>query len=150
MSPSPPTKLGKYKIAHVLGKGAMGVVYRAVDTSLGRQVAIKTMSGDFLNEDELLQRYLPEAQSAGQLQHPTIVTVHELLEDGGTAYIVMELLEGASLYALIRKGNPLDIAEKLSVLIQIAYRHIVGTRADGESHLRDKGPVTHPNQHRDF
>ena len=114
MSFSQPKKLGKYEIVDVLGKGAMGIVYRAVEPSLRRHVAVKTMSAEFLNDDELRQRFHREAQSAGQLQHENIVTVHELLEDEGTTYIVMELLEGASLHALIHKGNPLDIAEKLS------------------------------------
>jgi serine/threonine protein kinase len=77
------------------------------------------MSGEFMNDGELRQRFCREAQSAGRLQHANIVTVHELLEDEGTTYIVMELLEGASLYALIRKGNALDIAEKLSILAQV-------------------------------
>jgi serine/threonine protein kinase len=98
----------------------MGVVYRAKDPGIGRQVAIKTMSGDFLQDNELRLRFLREARSAGQLQHPNIVTVHELLEESDNAYIVMELLEGASLYSLIRKRGSLDIAQKISILLQIA------------------------------
>jgi serine/threonine protein kinase len=136
MSQIHPSKIGKYKIDSVLGKGAMGVVYRATDPSLGRQVAIKTMSGDFLQDKELRLRFLREARSAGQLQHPNIVTVHELLEENGDAYIVMELLEGASLYSLIRKRGALDIAQKLSILLQIA---------DGLNHAHEHGIV-----HRDL
>ena len=136
MSFSQPRKLGKYEIVDVLGKGAMGIVYRAFEPSLGRHVAVKTMSGEFLNDDELRQRFCREAQSAGQLQHENIVTVHELLEDEGTTYIVMELLEGASLHALIHNGNPLDIAEKLSILVQVG---------SGLQHAHDRGIV-----HRDL
>ncbi len=113
-------KIGKYEIKSVLGKGAMGVVYRAVDPDIGRQVAIKTMSGEFLNDEELRIRFLREAQSAGRLQHPNIVTVFELFEEEGTAYLVMELLEGASLYSLLKQKRPLDISEKLSIIQQIA------------------------------
>ena len=136
MSLSQPKKLGKYEIGGVLGKGAMGIVYRAFEPSLGRQVAVKTMSGEFMNDDELRRRFCREAQSAGQLQHTNIVTVHELLEDEGKTYIVMELLEGASLYVLIRQGNALDIAEKLSILVQIG---------SGLQHAHDHGIV-----HRDL
>jgi serine/threonine protein kinase len=120
MSQQPSGKIGKYEIKSVLGKGAMGVVYRALDPDIGREVAIKTMSGEFLNDKELRIRFLREAQSAGRLQHPNIVTVFELFEEEGTAYLVMELLEGASLYSLIKNKRPLDISEKLSVLQQIA------------------------------
>jgi hypothetical protein len=136
MSKSHPSKIGKYEIVSELGKGAMGVVYRATDPSIGRQVAIKTMTGDFLKDNELRLRFLREARSAGQLQHPNIVTVHELLEENGEAYIVMELLEGASLYSLIRKRGSLDIAQKLSILLQIA---------SGLNHAHEHGIV-----HRDL
>ena len=136
MSQQPSGKIGKYEIKSVLGKGAMGVVYRALDPDIGRDVAIKTMSGEFLNDKELRIRFLREAQSAGRLQHPNIVTVFELFEQEGTAYLVMELLEGASLYSLIKQKRPLDISEKLSILQQIA---------GGLNHAHENGIV-----HRDI
>ncbi len=90
-----PDKVEKYEVRGLVGHGAMGVVYSAVDPGLGRLVAIKTMSmADSPHEAELRLRFLREAQAAGQLQHPNIITVHELFEEGDTAYLVMELLEG--------------------------------------------------------
>ena len=124
MSETPPQKIGKYEIRGLVGKGAMGVVYNAVDPALGRAVAIKTLSLSALSgsphEAELKLRFLREARSAGMLQHPNIITVHELFEDGGTAYLVMELLEGASLSSLLRRKKELTLGERLSILNQIA------------------------------
>lgn len=119
VAPKHPKKVGKYEVVSTLGHGAMGVVYRAVDSGLGRQVAIKSMSTDLPPESEFRLRFLREARAVAQLQHPNIITIYELVEEEGTAYIVMELLEGASLYALMRKRQ-MDLAEKLSILQQIA------------------------------
>jgi serine/threonine protein kinase len=124
MSETPPQKIGKYEIRGLVGKGAMGVVYNAVDPALGRAVAIKTLSLSALSgsphEAELKLRFLREARSAGMLQHPNIITVHELFEDGGTAYLVMELLEGAALSSLLQRRKELTLGERLSILDQIA------------------------------
>ena len=116
-----PDKVGRYEIRGLVGRGAMGVVYSAVDPGLGRSVAIKTMSiSDSPHEAELRKRFLQEAQAAGQLQHPNIITVHELFEEGDTAFLVMELLEGASLSSLLRQKKVLSLAEKISIIDQIA------------------------------
>ena len=116
-----PDKVGRYEVRGLVGRGAMGVVYSAVDPGLGRSVAIKTMSiSDSPHEAELRKRFLLEAQAAGQLQHPNIITVHELFEEGDTAFLVMELLEGASLSALLRQKKVLSLAEKISIIDQMA------------------------------
>jgi Protein kinase domain len=119
-----PQKIGKYEVRGLVGKGAMGVVYNAVDPALGRAVAIKTLSLAALagspHEAELRLRFLREARSAGMLQHPNIITVHELFEESGTAYLVMELLEGAALSSLLRRKKELTLGERLSILDQIA------------------------------
>lgn len=116
-----PARVGKYEVRGLVGRGAMGVVYSAVDPGLGRPVAIKTMSiADSPHEAELRLRFLREAQAAGQLQHPNIITVHELFEEGDTAYLVMELLEGASLSSLLRRKKKLTLGQKLSIVDQIA------------------------------
>ena len=124
MSEAPPQKIGKYEIRGLVGKGAMGVVYNAVDPALGRAVAIKTLSLSALSgsphEAELKLRFLREARSAGMLQHPNIITVHELFEEGGITYLVMELLEGASLSSLLRRKKELTLGERLSIVDQIA------------------------------
>ena len=116
-----PDKVGKYEVRGLVGRGAMGVVYSAVDPALGRPVAIKTMSiADSPHEAELRLRFLREAQAAGQLQHPNIITVHELFEEGDTAYLVMELLEGAPLSSILRRKKKLTLGQKLSLVDQIA------------------------------
>ena len=116
-----PDKVGKYEVRGLVGRGAMGVVYSAVDPALGRPVAIKTMSiADSTHEAELRIRFLREAQAAGRLQHPNIITVHELFEEGDTAYLVMELLEGASLSSILRRKKKLTLGQKLSIVDQIA------------------------------
>src|ERR1700747_737725 len=94
-------KLGKYDVLDVIGRGGMGVIYKAVDPGIGRVVAIKMMTGAFLENPELLQRFYREAQSAGKLQHPNIVTIYDLGVQDGNPYLVMEFLEGDSLDALI-------------------------------------------------
>ncbi len=122
--PEAPKQIGKYQVHGMVGKGAMGVVYSAVDPALGRSVAIKTLSFSALSgsphETELRLRFLREARSAGMLQHPNIITVHELFEEAGTAYLVMELLEGASLSSLLRRKKDLTLGERLSIIDQIA------------------------------
>jgi serine/threonine protein kinase len=122
--PEAPKNIGKYEVHGLVGKGAMGVVYNAVDPALGRPVAIKTLSFSAISgqphEAELRLRFLREARSAGMLQHPNIITVHELFEEGGTAYLVMELLEGASLSSLLRRRKDLTLGERLSIVDQIA------------------------------
>ena len=113
-------RIGKYEIVSVMGRGAMGVIYRANDATLGRQVAIKTLSGVLPDDAELRLRFVREARSIGQLHHPNVVTVHEFFEEGGTAYLVMEALTGASLFRLLRKEKKWDLEQKLSILLQIA------------------------------
>jgi hypothetical protein len=120
--PGTPQKVGKYEIRGLVGKGAMGVVYNAVDPTLGRTVAIKTLSFSKISghEAEMRMRFLREARSAGMLQHPNIITVHELFEEAGTTYMVMELLEGASLATLLKRKKELTLGERLSIVDQIA------------------------------
>ena len=99
--PSVPRRLGRYEILHQLGKGAMGVVYRARDPMINREVALKTipLAAEF-EGDELEQaraKFFREAETAGRLSHPHIVTIYDAGEYDGTAYIAMELLRGAHL-----------------------------------------------------
>ncbi len=112
------TKLGKYVIKSELGHGAMGVVYLAEDPRLHRPVALKTMSPSVAGDSELLQRFYREAESAGQLRHPNIVTIYDIDEAEGTPFIAMEFLEGDSLEKLIRIRKPLPIYRKLDIIIQ--------------------------------
>jgi serine/threonine protein kinase len=100
-SPGPsPQKLGRYELIEQIGKGGMGVVYRAIDPAIGRTVAIKTMMVNDASDasaSELRTRLLRESQAGGQLSHPNIVAVYDVSEQGNTAYIVMEFIVGRSL-----------------------------------------------------
>jgi serine/threonine-protein kinase len=102
-------QLGKYRIDGVLGKGAMGVVYKAFDPHIERTVALKTIRKELFSEDqqaELIGRFKNEAQAAGRLNHPNIVTVYDYGEDQESAYIAMEFVDGTPLGALMVPGQP--------------------------------------------
>ena len=107
MLPLTPTKLGRYEIVDEIGKGAMGIVYLARDPLIGRLVALKTFRiGYSVRDQEMEQfriRFLREAQSAGILTHPHIVTIHDVVEasDEGLAFIAMEYVRGTNLKLLL-------------------------------------------------
>src|SRR5881275_3491789 len=95
-----PLKLGKYEIQSVLGKGAMGVVYKAFDTHIERTVAIKTVRKDLVDPDlaaQFMARFKNEARAAGRLHHPNIIAIYEYGEDSDVAYIAMEYVDGIGL-----------------------------------------------------
>jgi hypothetical protein len=106
-------KLGKYEILSEIGHGAMGVVYRARDPIINRLVAIKTISATLAADGQLRERFYREAQSAGSLQHPNIVTIHDMGEQDRTPYIAMELIEGESLESLILRRPEMSLSLKL-------------------------------------
>jgi len=112
-------KVGKYEIIEELGRGAMGVVYKARDPFIGRLVALKTISPGLLDNPELLKRFYREAQAAGGLQHPNIVIIYDLGEADGLPYIAMEFLEGESLEKTIARAPNMPLAQKLSILMQL-------------------------------
>lgn len=126
MSDSRPSQLGRYEIQAVLGKGSMGVVYLARDPLIGRPVALKTFRPNLSGDDDELSRFrsrfLREAQSAGILSHPNIVTIHDVVEEGpeGAAFIAMEYVQGTNLKEVLRYGKPLDLDQVVSVVRQIA------------------------------
>jgi len=113
--------LGRYKILGELGRGAMGAVYRAVDPLIEREVAIKTLLPNLPTEvmDEVRERFIREARSAGRLNHPNIVTVFDVGEQDGVAYIAMELLEGHSLQQVM-KDNRLSFDKVADLVAQVA------------------------------
>jgi len=114
-----PARIGKYDVTGVIGRGGMGIVYRATDPRIGRPVAIKVLTGLFSEDSELLERFYREAKSTGSLQHQNIVTVYELGDQDGFPYLVMEYLEGESLDSIIASRRPLAIAEKLGIIIRV-------------------------------
>ncbi|MDQ2665540.1 MAG: serine/threonine protein kinase [Gemmatimonadota bacterium] len=120
-------EIGKYKVLGQIGEGAMGVVYRALDPVLNRQVAIKVMSDALARDTDLRGRFLREAQSAGSLQHPNVITIYDFGEVDGHPFIAMEFVEGADLHELLEQKRPLSLVQKLDVLIDVlnglAYAH---------------------------
>ena len=115
-------KAGRYEIVGELGRGAMGVVYKAIDPVIGRPVAVKTIKlseeGTGLTHAELLQRFQTEARAAGLLTHPNIVVVYDAGEEDGLYYITMELVEGKSLQALLDGGHSFPLPRTLRILDQ--------------------------------
>ncbi|MCI0414606.1 protein kinase [bacterium] len=122
-----PQKIGKYQIESVLGRGGMGEVYKAHDSALGRFVALKVMRGPALDDMNARERFIREAQSAGGLRHPNIVTVYDLGEFEDRMYIAMEFIHGEDLEHLIKKKAALTLDDKFNILIQvcegISYAH---------------------------
>ena len=112
------TKIGKYDVIEILGKGGMGVVYKATDPKIGRQVAIKMMTGGFADNPDLLKRFYREAQATGMLEHPNIVVVYELGDQDGNPYMVMQYLEGEPLDKMIQQRREIPMVEKLGYIIQ--------------------------------
>jgi eukaryotic-like serine/threonine-protein kinase len=122
-----PSKIGKYDVIEVLGRGGMGVVYKATDPHLNRLVAIKMMTGAFSDNPDLLKRFYREAQSTANLQHPNIVTVYDLGDLEGNPYLVMEYLEGETLDAVINSRSALTLLAKINFICDVcqglAYAH---------------------------
>ena len=112
-------KLGPYEIVAPLGEGGMGEVYRARDTRLDRIVALKILRDTFSVDGERLLRFEQEARSASALNHPNIVTIHELGQDGSTHYIAMELVEGKTVRELLVSGL-LPIRKVIEIAAQVA------------------------------
>jgi serine/threonine-protein kinase len=115
------THLGRYRVLEELGRGAMGVVYRAEDPSLGRVVAIKAvqLSVEAADSAEYQARFYQEAKAAGGLNHPGIITIFDTGREGNWAYIAMELLEGVELRELMAQGR-MPLARVLDLVAQVA------------------------------
>jgi serine/threonine protein kinase len=117
---SPGTRLGPYEIVAPLGAGGMGEVYRAKDSRLGREVAVKVLPASFSNDPDRLRRFEQEARAAGILNHPNITAVHDIGTVDGAPYVVTELLEGETLRSRLA-GGPLTPRRAIEFAIQIAH-----------------------------
>ena len=137
MSSALPAKIGRYRILGELGRGAMGVVYRAEDPMLNRPVAIKTilMSADPEVRAEYEKRFYQEAKAAGGLNHPNLITIHDIGREGDIVYMAMELLEGVELREMMQRGR-IELPLALDILAQVA---------DGLAYAHEHGVV-----HRDI
>ena len=129
------TTLGRYRVLSELGRGGMGVVYRALDTTLHREVAIKVLPPEIVADPDRLRRFIAEARAASQLEHPGIAVIHEIGEADGSTFIAMELIRGDKLASVITRGE-LTPSHALDLAIEIA---------EGLVRAHDKGIV-----HRDL
>ncbi|HET9836992.1 MAG TPA: serine/threonine-protein kinase [Candidatus Angelobacter sp.] len=124
--------VGRYEITGELGRGAMGVVYKAMDPTIGRTVALKTMRLDVhgLDAQEMVRRFQNEARAAGVLNHPNIVTIYDAGEQDGIFYIAMEFIEGTTLHELLAEQRVLPTEEVVGITRQICrgldYAHSNG------------------------
>jgi serine/threonine-protein kinase len=136
MPPQSPKTIGRYDIIELVGRGGMGVLYRARDPVLERDVALKMMLVDFSTDPTARDRFQREAKAVARLQHRNVVTIHELGEADGTPYIVMEFLSGRDLDHVLKSETPLALADKLDIAIQLC---------DGLGYAHEQGIV-----HRDI
>src|SRR5436190_13045323 len=116
------TKLGRYAIQSELGRGAMGVVYKAKDTALERTVAVKTVNMALERDgaERYEARFYQEARAAGSLNHPNIVTVYDVGKEGNVVYMAMEFIEGQELRSLLAEGRALPVSQAVSIAAQVA------------------------------
>src|SRR5215467_5831555 len=111
-------QLGSHEITALIGKGGMGEVYRARDTKLKRDVAIKTLPDEFSHDPDRLSRFQREAEVLASLNHPNIAAIYDLEESGGSRFLVLELVEGETLADRTARG-PIPIEEALTLAKQI-------------------------------
>src|SRR5512139_1505500 len=112
-------QLGRYRIVEKIGSGGMGDVYLAEDTKLKRSVALKTLPPDVALDNERMRRFMHEAKTASGLNHPNIITIYEINDEGETPYIAMEYVKGDTLGKIIKKQR-IDLHTMLDVASQVA------------------------------
>jgi eukaryotic-like serine/threonine-protein kinase len=117
---APGTKLGPYEVVSAIGAGGMGEVYRAKDTRLGRNVAIKVLPESFARDSNRLLRFEQEARAVAALNHPNILAIHDIGEQNSAPYLVSELLEGNSLRMELEQGRRLGSRKAVDYAVQIA------------------------------
>ncbi|MCG8588939.1 MAG: serine/threonine protein kinase [Proteobacteria bacterium] len=124
------TRIGHYRIESKLGEGGVGEVFRATDTTLERAVALKLLRPELSSREQVVKRFLSEAQTLGRLNHPNIATLYSLERDGDRLFMVMELVEGETVSSLIRRSGQLPLARSLPLFFQaldgLGYAHQQG------------------------
>ena len=114
------TKLGNYEIERLLGRGGMGVVYKARQTSLNRVVAIKILDPVLSRDSSFIKRFHREARAVGQLSHPNIVQIHDVAEDNNIHFFSMEYIKGQTLKEILNQEGFLEPSQSLEIVFQIA------------------------------
>ena len=127
---APGTRLGVYEIVAQIGEGGMGLVYRARDTALNRDVALKVLPEAFSSDADRLARFTREAQTLASLNHPNIAHIHGLEESGGVRALVMELVDGEDLSQRIARGaipvdEALPIARQIAEALEAAHQQAI-------------------------
>src|SRR5579862_4157180 len=117
---APRTYSGRYEVTHLIARGGMAQVYRALDTRLGRHVALKVLFPELSVDRTFVERFRREAQAAANLSHPNIVAVYDWGEDAGSYFIVMEFVDGRPLSAVLRETGPLDARRTAEISAQVA------------------------------
>src|SRR5882762_6090638 len=112
-------KLGKFELREQIGRGAMAEVYKAWDPSMKRWVAVKKLKSEFAENPEQLERFIDEAVTAGNLEHPNIVTIFESGKDGNRPFIAMAYLEGGSLDKFIQSHTALPLSQKVGYVVYV-------------------------------
>ncbi len=117
---APGSRLGRYQIEGVVGRGGMGVVYRAIQDGLDRPVALKVITPELAGDQEFRARFQREARLAASLDHPNVIPVYEAGEDGTALYLAMRFVNGEDLSSIIKRGGPLPAAKATDVVEQVA------------------------------
>src|SRR5215471_3371424 len=113
-----PERIGRYQILERIGRGAMGVVYRAHDSAMHRDVALKVLMTDLEDDPDIRTRFHREAEAAARLSHPNIITIFDVGEDGERFFIVMELLRGSTLRDFLKQSDA-TLPRKLDLMVQL-------------------------------
>lgn len=132
-------RLGKYEIASVLGVGGMGVVLKARDPSIDREVAIKVLPQELSADERTLHRFLAEAKSAGKLSHANAVTIYEVAQEGPIHYLVMEVVSGGSADEHLEQSGAYSVADATRIVSE-ASKGLVAAHKQGLVH-RDVKPA---------
>ena len=114
-----PERIGRYQVIERIGRGAMGVVYRARDEAMGRDVALKVLTADLEDDPDIRTRFAREAQAAASLSHPNIITIFDVGEDDDRFFIVMELLRGRTLKDFLKQPEGVRIERKVDLMMQM-------------------------------